>query len=838
MRPSADKPTRDDRNRHLDEDKARLDAFGGEGAAQARFQANLARFADAAAAQAEAQKADGWLMMDQAEEARRGGKARGRPAEPRQLEAVRRRMARGAAGDTGLAPPLLVREYAHQRLAGATPELRGDFSETLYWHPVLVLPADGPSKGKAEVSFELCDSVTTFQVTAFAHTLDGRLGAATRKLESTLPFTLSPTLPLEVTAGDRVEVPLRIANNTAEAREVEVALKQHTGLSLRSGAARQRLQVLAESPVRRLYSFQPTLREGEAVLAFDGKAERFADAVRGTVKVVPEGFPASGARSDLLEGSATEVVELPPRWVRGTLGLRVDVYPSTLADLQKGLAGLLREPHGCFEQASTSNYPNLLILDYLRESGSANPAVERRAREVLASGYRKLTSFECRDGGGARRGYEWFGGTAPPHEALTAYGLMQFRDMARVHDVDPAMVRRTRDYLLGQRDGKGGFRRNPRALDTFGRAPDHITNAYIVWALTEGGKEEDVTAELNALHEKAKASKDPYFLALVANALINRGRTAEALPLLRTVADAQKDDGRLEALQTSITGSGGRDLQIETTSLAVLGWLKANPGTFNAAVQKAVRWVGRQRGGHGAFGSTQSTILALKALIAYTRAHKRSVEAGELRLYVGDDLAARRSFGAGVTEALTLELPDAERRLRPGRNKVRVEVTGRNVFPYTLSWSYRTPTPASAAGCPVRLSTALAKAALREGDAVRLTVKAKNVSGKDQGMAVAVVGLPGGLALPEDLKQLKEHTLPPPAGRRPTLGAFEVRGRELVLYWRNLAAGEEVEVPVDLVCRVPGRYAGPASRAYLYYDADRKHWVEPLRVSIAAKEGE
>ncbi len=43
-----------------------------------------------------------------------------------------------------------------------------------------------------------------------------------------------------------------------------------------------------------------------------------------------------------------------------------------------------------------------------------------------------------------------------------------------------------------------------------------------------------------------------------------------------------------------------------------------------------------------------------------------------------------------------------------------------------------------------------------------------------------------------------------------------------------------IEVPIDLICRVPGEYSGPASRAYLYYNADFKHWVEPLKVSIAA----
>src|SRR5262249_21016113 len=159
--------------------------------------------------------------------------------------------------------------------------------------------------------------------------------------------------------------------------------------------------------------------------------------------------------------------------VKGTLKCQVQVFPSTLADLQKGLEGLLREPAGCFEQTSTSNYPNLLVLDYLKESGQSRPEVEGHARDLLATGYQKLTSFECLSPAKNRReGYEWFGGTAPPHEALTAYGLLQFRDLSRVYDVDPAMLKRTQQYLLARKDGKGGFQRNPRALDHFGRAPD------------------------------------------------------------------------------------------------------------------------------------------------------------------------------------------------------------------------------------------------------------------------------------------------------------------------------------------------------------------------------
>jgi hypothetical protein len=169
-------------------------------------------------------------------------------------------------------------------------------------------------------------------------------------------------------------------------------------------------------------------------------------------------------------------------------------------------------------------------------------------------------------------------------------------------------------------------------------------------------------------------------------------------------------------------------------------------------------------------------------------------------------------------------------------NKLRVEITGeKNLFPHTLSWSYRTPRPESVKGCPVELSASLAKTELNEGDTVRLTVKAKNVSGSGQGMAVAIVGLPAGLNVPEDLKQLKEYCRAPAKGERPRLGAFEINGREVVLYWRDLAPKEEISLPLDLVAKVPGIYRGPASRAYLYYNADKKHWIEPLGVTIKSK---
>jgi uncharacterized protein YfaS (alpha-2-macroglobulin family) len=730
--------------------------------------------------------------------------------------------------------PLIVREYAHLHTHGEG-NIRTDFAETLYWQPAVVL-----ADGQTEVTFELCDSVTTFQVLAAGHTLDGRIGEATAELTSRKPLVLQPKLPIEVTAGDQIDIPLSIANNTNNQQSVDLKIETQE-LNLIGGKTLENLTLHPEERTRRVYRFRPTIVEGEAKLRVTGETEKktFEDSIEAGIKVAPQGFPIVGSQSDLLEGSAKNDVILPETWLPGTLKYQVAFYPSTLADLQKGLEAMLREPGGCFEQTSTSNYPNLLVLNYLKETDQAKPEVARRAQDLLARGYQMLTSFECLDAAkNQRRGYEWFGGTAPAHEALTAYGLMEFRDMAKVYDVDKAMLDRTQKYLMNQKDGKGGFKRNPQALDTFGRAPENITNAYIVWSLTESGGDDDVTKELNTLADQAKTSKDPYFLALVAHSLINRSRQDEGIEILKKVAEMQKPDGHLDATETSITGSGGRDLQIETTALALHAWLKAKrPELFNRPIQLAVKWVGQQRGGFGGFGSTQSTILALKALIAFAKANKKTAEAGDLIVYLSDKEVARKHFAAGAEEAVSLDLADAEKLLKPGKNSLRIEITGKNSFPYTATWSYRSLKPANAENCPVQLATKLDRDKANEGDTVRLTVQVENKSGKGQGMTVAVVGLPAGVTLPEDMKQLKDMArLRNNGTERGEIDAWETRGRELVLYWRDLAPDKKIEVNVQLICRVPGVYQSPASRAYLYYNADTKCWTEPLKVAIRAQE--
>ena len=757
--------------------------------------------------------------------------------------------------------PCLVREYAHKHMADKDA-VRRDFTETIYWHPVLVMP-----EGKAQVKFDLSDSVTRYEVLVLSHTFDGRIGASRAEITAKLPFSVEPKTPFEVTGTDQIGIPVTVSNEMP--REISASLQARVkGLKLQ-GQPDRALILKANETRRELFRATPSIAEGDAAFRIVGKSNGPSDSVERKFKVVPDGFPVTGSLSGIIENAPVELpIDLPAQWINGSLQVQAHFYPSPLAELQNGLEALLREPVGCFEQSSSSNYPNVLILNYMLQRHSRenlgfnpgllpNPLLEKRARQLSQAGYQKLTAFECIDPNDptVRRGYEWFGGAVPPHEALTAYALLQFRDMAKVHRVDQAMLQRTEQYLLDQRDGKGGFKRNPKGLDQFGRAPDAVTNAYIVWSLTESGTTENLDAELTALREAAKVRKDPYYLALVALSHLNRKKTAEGLELLRQVGAFQDKDGQVAGATTSITGSQGRDLGVETTSLAILGWLKAErPGDFHPNLQSAFKWLGQQRRGQGSYGGTQATVLALKAMVAHAQKHPRNLQNGEVLLtlrgtFPGDVLGQPVQFKDGfgtpavadtnratisprMQDPINLKLRESDA-LRPGRNLVQLNVTGGSTLPYTLTWSFRTLKPANDAKAPVKLQTSLGAEQAKEGQTVKLTAVIENVSGKGQGMTVAIVGLPAGLSIPEDANQLKALARLQEGGTKPgKISSWELRGRELVLYWRDLAPEAKVEVELDLICRLPGHYRGPASRAYPYYDADRKFWVDPLSIRI------
>ena len=456
------------------------------------------------------------------------------------------------------------------------------------------------------------------------------------------------------------------------------------------------------------------------------------------------------------------------------------------------------------------------MLAYLKAHDVADPSLVARTNRLLDRGYDKLVGFETRE-----KGYEWFGG-APGHEALTAYGLLEFADMKAVWGgVDAPMMERTVRWLKGRRDGKGGFSRNARALDSFGRAGPVVTNAYITYALSEAGLFDGFEPQFGVQTKLAGETKDPYLLALAAGTLLNLpGQRAAGEAAARRLAGLQDRAGHWPGSDHSITRSGGANLDIEATSLAALTLLKA--GGYDDAVRRAMAWLAKRRGAFGNWGATQATVLALKAMTAYADAFRRTPSPGRVTVLVNGRQGPSATYAAGRREPLELE--GLGSLFSAGANHVELRHEGGSELPFTLAVEYRTLKPASHPEVVVDLATSLERDRVKMGENVRLNVRLANRTDQGQPMTLARIGLPGGLTFQSwQLKELREKGL---------IAFAETGAREVNLYFRDLKPKAVHEVPLDLVATVPGTYTGPASRAYLYYTNDRKVWVDGLKVAV------
>ncbi len=726
-----------------------------------------------------------------------------------------------------------AREFAAVDYAqDQNPALRTDFRSTIFWKGNLQLDR----KGKAEVEFYNSDEITTFRATVEGVGDEGSVGRAEYSYFTQKPFSLDLKLPIALSMGDEVFVPVTLANNTDQMlkgnlqlklpKAFQLSAKQPKGetenFSNRTGDLAVALP--AKTTKTLLFACQVLNKVGKDTFAVAFSAGEAKDALEKEIEITAKGFPSAVSfAGQEMEKTFAVTINEP---IEGTVSAVFEAYPSTLSDLMSGLEGMLREPYGCFEQTSSTTYPNILVLNYLKETDYKDAAVVARAEKLIKTGYQKLTAYETKE-----KGYEWFGGT-PAHEALTAYGLMEFKDMQQVaqNQVDNAMVSRTTDWLLSRRDGKGGFLRSPQALDQFGRADQDVTNAYIIYALAEAGVK-DIDREIEQAFDRAKQQEDAYQLALVANALLLQKDSKRAATALEKLLPLQKANGAWVGKKTSITSSYGQAFEIETTSLTLLALLKSktlqgfeNLARLNtaAAIDKAARFLIGSRQ-YGSFGNTQSTILALKALIAHTKYSKQTAENGLIEIYVDNKKVATQNYLAGRKESIKLE--NWQQSLTKGTHEIKVKYVGcKNPLPYSVGIQWHTNLPVSQNDCKVSLQTDLASKKTKVGETIRLTTTLQNKTAEGQPMTVAIVGIPAGLGLQAwQLKELQEKKV---------IDFYETTGNNVVFYYRQLLPNEKKTIHLDLKAEIAGEYEAAASAAFLYYTNELKTWVKPERVRV------
>jgi uncharacterized protein YfaS (alpha-2-macroglobulin family) len=717
----------------------------------------------------------------------------------------------------------------HEMPSAPAVRVRKHFPETLLWRPELITD----DNGIAELQIDLADSITTWRLSASAVSAEGNLGAADFPIRVFQPFFVDLNLPVALTRNDEVAVPVVVYNYLDKPQTVELQFSEaewftrltteETGEAESEDPEKLRLE-LKPGEVRSLSFPIRVEKVGRQLLQVTARGSGIADAVRREIEVVPDGRRVEETTSGALDEPLVTTVNVPETAIEGSVRAIVKLYPSTFSQLVEGLDAIFQMPYGCFEQTSSTTYPNVLALDYLRRTEKSAPAIEAKARQYIHIGYQRLVSFEVSGGG-----FDWFG-RPPANRTLTAYGLMEFKDMARVHDVDPRLIQRTRQWLIGQRAADGSWKNEAGMLNDGlagsvqrGGDPDLATTAYIAWAVFAGDEvKSDATVTLDYLLSHAPDSiRDPYLLAVVSNAIAAIDRQHPQLRSYLARLDAMKqvsDDGKKVWWQQQAGGQtifygGGRSGEIETTALAVLAMTGSSQ--FGNTAGKALSWIVEQKDERGTWHSTQATVLALKALVAGTGVAMGQQQPRTIEIAL-DGKPVRR-IDIPVDQADVMRQIDLSQLVsQPGQYELRVADHSQASTGYQLTFRYHVD-DATAPEMPAEalaVSVQYDRERLKVDDRVTCTATIKNNLSTPAPMVIVDLPIPGGFSIEQgELAELVGSD---------KIARYQITPRKAIIYLRQLAPGEQLDLRYRLKATMPVKVAVPAVHAYHYYDPDQQ----------------
>ncbi len=707
---------------------------------------------------------------------------------------------------TGGKKPIRIREY---------------FPETLLWQPALITDR----WGQAELTIPLADSITTWRLSALGHSSMGYLGSTTSGLRVFQDFFVDIDFPVQLTQGDEVEVPIAVYNYLPGPQTVTLELRQYKGFRLLSEPT-QSLTLSGGQVDVRYFRLKAT-KVGKQSLTVYAVGSKLSDAVKRSVLVVPDGQRLEVIKNGRLTGPLSETIHIPKFAIAEASRIMVKFYPGVFAQVLEGMDGIFRMPSGCFEQTTSTTYPNVMALAYMKKTGTASPEIQMKAESFINIGYQRLLSFEVPGGG-----FEWFG-KSPAHKVLTAYGLMEFYDMSQVYPIDDSVVSRTQQWLVEQQEANGSWEPVKHWLETlsgedFSRSLE-LNTAYITWALAETGyKGEAVQNGTLFLKDHLRKIDDAYTLALAANAMVAVDPDdKEAKDLLRRLEGLKIEDKKTGTVhwkpkgETAVHG-GGNSAMIETTSLILYAMIKArmHPTTVN----KGLAWIAQQKDGFGTFQSTQATILAFKVLLAAEEGRAPDVEGDIAVTMAGREEALRIT----PEDSEVLRVIDFKTQTASGSNKLAIDAPEDMGLMYQVMGIYYVPwnKVRKLAQRPLlSLDLDYDRTNLKIEDTLTAKVTAEYHGEKGTDMVILDLGIPPGFKLlPEAWEKLR---------REEVIEKYTATGRQITVYIRKMETGKPLTFSYPLKAKFPVKAQTPKSTAYEYYNPDTRVEVRPVQIEVA-----
>lgn len=367
--------------------------------------------------------------------------------------------------------------------------------------------------------------------------------------------------------GEIITIPCSIFNYLPNDIETEVTLEGNNEFEFVDSAVndsiypeikdiqyrKKKLMIRADDALNALFTIQPT-KIGLISLKVSATSPTASDCIIKTLNVECEGVPQFENKAlfiDLRGKSQIEPIEIPIEIPKIALPDSARIEITCVGDLLggtiKNLQQLIRLPYGCGEQNMLNFVPNIVVLNYLKNTHQLTPEIESLAKKYMEIGYQRELSYKHKDGS-----FSAFGESDKCGSTwLTAFVAKSFQQAADHIAIQEDVVDEALKWISEAQSPDGSFaekgsvcHKEMQSGSSNGVAlTAYALTAFLVNTKSKTTYETTIQKAIKNIIESVKDCSDVYALAICAYALQKADHAAKTTVLDR-LNESAKSNGK------------------------------------------------------------------------------------------------------------------------------------------------------------------------------------------------------------------------------------------------------------------------------------------------------
>ncbi|MCV9388437.1 alpha-2-macroglobulin family protein [Reichenbachiella ulvae] len=423
-------------------------------------------------------------------------------------------------------------------------------------------------------------SVRTMVVAGY----EGAFGSAEETTAVKQPVMVLATLPRVVGPDEEISIPVTIFVNDPNVKTVNLSVSSDAGLSI-LGSATQNISMNGNSEMVHYFKAKAGRNIGIAKVEVKAKAGNHEAKYDVEMNLRPANPMMVDVQDKFLSANESIQLTYDPLGMIGTNEAKLEISSLPPINLEQRLKYLIRYPHGCIEQTTSSVFAQLYLGEITSLSENTKSEIERNIKAAID----RLRTFQTINGG-----FSYWPGQAMESDWGSNYaGHFLVEAKKAGYAVPENMLSSWIKYQKNQ----------ARQWSRGGRTRSDLVQAYRLYGLALAG--EKAMGAMNRLKETTPLSNSAKWRLALTYAVAGYDDVANELvaDLSTTVEDYR---------ELSYTyGSGTRD---EAMILETLAYLDQKEKAF-PVLQRLAEKMGQKN----QWMSTQTTAFCLIGIQAYTK---------------------------------------------------------------------------------------------------------------------------------------------------------------------------------------------------------------------------